>query len=756
MVRHNRFKDNPPLSPMHAPSVESIQSLLARGDVAGAERDCHTLIAATPHDPTAHALLGHVLRRQQRDIDARSSLQRAVALAPTFGQAWKDLAIVELRGGNGTAGEIAARHARACLPDDPWPAFMHGHALSLLRRHAEAETAFSESLRGGEPMAQARLGLAQDALARKDLEDASFHAAASVGSLPQSPDAWSLFGEVLVATQRMTEATAAFRQALHCAPDDAATLDRLAQQIDATRVGGDELVEIRQRQLARTPDSSTALQALGLALVGAQRQSEALDVFATLREREPDNLLARWMGFQLPAWPHFHSEEDRQAYRANWIAGLAWFEALDLTTPEHAIDAQAVLGSVPNYTLAYLGEADVDLHGRHARVVRRLIEAAAAGHVVDAAIRPITRNRRRIGVISHCLRKHSVTRAWGEAILALPRKDFELQVFYTGTTEDASVERFRQRADRFQSGSHTYLDWSQQLHAAELDIAIFLDIGMDVVNQLLASVRFAPVQVATWAHPVTTGMPTIDCFLSADLAEPADAAAHYSETLVRLPRLGGCFPLPRFPLPQAPVIAAQSDGTTRLICLQNLAKLHPGHDVLFTRIAAAVPQARFTVMSGAPSHHAEDLAARLHAAARRAGVDPSRFRVLPLLGESQYWRELAAADIVLDSLDFSGAMTTLDALWHDRPVITLPGALMRGRQTYAMLRLLDLDELIARDMDDYVRRAVLLASEPARRADIVRQIAQRKHRLFEDRSVCTALADFLRTVEPHMAAGAQN
>jgi predicted O-linked N-acetylglucosamine transferase (SPINDLY family) len=65
-----------------------------------------------------------------------------------------------------------------------------------------------------------------------------------------------------------------------------------------------------------------------------------------------------------------------------------------------------------------------------------------------------------------------------------------------------------------------------------------------------------------------------------------------------------------------------------------------------------------------------------------------------------------------------------------------------------MLRQLGLDDLIANDPDDYVRRAAALAQNGDQRNVTRKQIRERKHQLFEDRSVCTALAEFLRTVEP--------
>ena len=54
---------------------------------------------------------------------------------------------------------------------------------------------------------------------------------------------------------------------------------------------------------------------------------------------------------------------------------------------------------------------------------------------------------------------------------------------------------------------------------------------------MLAALWLAPIQCASWGHPDTTGLPTIDYFLSGELMEPPDADEHYTERLVRLPNL---------------------------------------------------------------------------------------------------------------------------------------------------------------------------------------------------------------------------
>ena len=89
----------------------------------------------------------------------------------------------------------------------------------------------------------------------------------------------------------------------------------------------------------------------------------------------------------------------------------------------------------------------------------------------------------------------------------------------------------------------------EAISEARLDVLFYPDIGMDPVTYFLAQARLAPVQCATWGHPVTTGMPTIDYFLSCDAAEPEGAETHYSEILVRLGGLPFSYRRPSHPNP---------------------------------------------------------------------------------------------------------------------------------------------------------------------------------------------------------------
>ena len=106
----------------------------------------------------------------------------------------------------------------------------------------------------------------------------------------------------------------------------------------------------------------------------------------------------------------------------------------------------------------------------------------------------------------------------------------------------------------------------------------------------------------------------------------------------------------------------------------------------------------------------------------------------------------ASCDVMLDTLHWSGGNTSLDALASGLPVVTLPGSLMRGRQSRAMLTILEAGELIARDTEDYVERAVALGRDRDYRKAMSERIVANHGLLFDRDEPVRALERFFESV----------
>jgi predicted O-linked N-acetylglucosamine transferase (SPINDLY family) len=101
---------------------------------------------------------------------------------------------------------------------------------------------------------------------------------------------------------------------------------------------------------------------------------------------------------------------------------------------------------------------------------------------------------------------------------------------------------------------------------------------------------------------------------------------------------------------------------------------------------------------------------------------------------------------MIDTVHWSGGNTSLDALASGLPVVTTPGALMRGRQSQAMLDIVGVPELVARNPEALVATAVRLGRDPAERRALSERIALGRESLFERDEPIRALEAFLESL----------
>jgi predicted O-linked N-acetylglucosamine transferase (SPINDLY family) len=258
--------------------------------------------------------------------------------------------------------------------------------------------------------------------------------------------------------------------------------------------------------------------------------------------------------------------------------------------------------------------------------------------------------------------------------------------------------------------------------------------------------RLAPVQAASWGHPETTGLPTIDYYLSAEGLEPPDAQANYTEKLIALPNLGCSLSPGKEESGRFTGLELRKDELL-LVCPGTAFKYAPQHDRVLTEIARRVPNSRLVFFRSRPEPLAEKLNGRLRDSFRRAGVDFERQVVfIPWQATGAFRALLRRADLYLDTIGFSGFNTAVHALECGLPIVACEGRFLRGRLASGPLRRLDLDELVAPSEEAYVELAAALAADAGRRQTLRRRIESSRERLFRDPAPLDALEQFVRTV----------
>jgi protein O-GlcNAc transferase len=357
---------------------------------------------------------------------------------------------------------------------------------------------------------------------------------------------------------------------------------------------------------------------------------------------------------------------------------------------------------------------------------------------------PKPRKRRgkriRLGFSSQYLCDHTIGQLNLGIIEQLDRERFELVVLSAGTREDEITRRIRAAADRYVELPHQIGPALRLATEQELDILHFPDIGMAPFTYALAHSRLAPVQTTTWGHPVTSGLPTIDYFVSCQHGEVSEADSHYSERLVRLPRLNVCLARPErrgpqrdrrhFGLPEKAHVYA---------CPQMLFKFHPHFDEALAGILRGDPDGIVVTLDAKYPEWRKLLVERW---TRTMPDVAERIRFLPKLPRTDFLELLACSDVMLDPFPFGGGHTSYESLAIGLPVVTLSGQYLRGRLTHAMYQQMGYTDLIAKSASNYVALALRLANDADYHAVARQAILATCGGLYDDREIVRELENF--------------
>jgi len=357
----------------------------------------------------------------------------------------------------------------------------------------------------------------------------------------------------------------------------------------------------------------------------------------------------------------------------------------------------------------------------------------------------------RVGIVSGFFRNHTVwkilLKGW---LCGLDRKRFRVFGYDTGAPADEDTRAAEVLCERFTRGPLTVDGWRRAILDDRPHVLIYPEIGMDPVAAPLAAQRLARVQCVAMGHPDTTGLPTIDYFLTGELMEPADGERHYTERLVRLPNLSFYYEPPSTSdqAAERDELARQNGlraTGTRFWCGQSLYKYLPQYDEVFPRIAKDVGDCQFVFIRHQGAERITDLFfERLERAFAAHDLAARDYCVmLPRLTFSGFFTAIGCCHVILDSIGWSGCTSTLEALPHDLPNVTLAGQLMRGRRTAAILTMMGVTETIADTVDGYVATAVRLARDSAWHAEVKARMAAGKDRVYRDEACIAALGDFL-------------
>lgn len=356
----------------------------------------------------------------------------------------------------------------------------------------------------------------------------------------------------------------------------------------------------------------------------------------------------------------------------------------------------------------------------------------------------------KVGYLSADFRLHPLAFLISELIELHDRKHFEIIAFSYGVNDKTSARtRLEKAFEQFYDIRHlSEIDAAKKIHACGIDILVDLTGFTQTSRSGIAALRPAPVNVNWLGFPGTmggsNGQALFDYVLTDSFISPPEAAHHYAETLAILPHAYQPNDRKR-PIGKTPSReACQLPDNSFVFCSFNQTfKITPEIFAVWMRLLKSVSNSVLWLLDC--NQWAKQ---NLIKEALAQGISADKLIFAPRVAIADHLARHAHADLFLDTLPYNAHTTCSDALWMGVPVLTCTGDTFASRVAGSLLNVTGLNELITDNLQDYENKALELAQNTAKLAELKNklQTAKVNSALFDTTLFARSLEDIYQTM----------
>lgn len=386
------------------------------------------------------------------------------------------------------------------------------------------------------------------------------------------------------------------------------------------------------------------------------------------------------------------------------------------------------------------------------------------GHQIDWDFpeRLHERNKIRLGILAAHFQPQTETFATLPVYKHLNRDLFEI-ILYTVHVGNHRLERYcGGHADAMVLLPQDLPSQVQTIRDGDLDVILIATNVTAGANSiaLLALHRLARIQIANVCSCITTGMRHVDYYVSGLFSEPEnDPQQHYTETLLTLDGSAHCYDFAT----EEQLTATISINREKLgiaedalvyISGSNFYKITPEVEAVWTKIVASTPNSKLVLYPFNPNWSSNYAVAtfqkRVAASFARYGLSEEQLIILDCVpNRADVLERLKLGDVYLDSYPFAGATSLLDPLTIGLPTVAMGGSTFRSRVGLALLKELQLDELIAENEESYIELAIALGTNRELRqqnSNLIKQQMQSNPKFLDSRTYSAKMGNLFQEV----------
>jgi len=498
---------------------------------------------------------------------------------------------------------------------------------------------------------------------------------------------------------------------------------------EALEPGEHILVDELRAKLATNIQNASSFQYL--LLLSLYQKAFQLDIPLPVFDLIPDSLLHLVVKYLLDTPKVFKQEEEPKAY-LSYLSDLTERFCTNIIKHQDSTvwkDIEYLFVKSSSFIHAYFSDENLkSLYFNRSQILENFLTRKGYSLELKPSDQEYSlvrrRKRIRVGFLCHSYNPRTETYSALPAFEYLDRNKFEIILFGIYMARNPILDYCSYCVDRLVQLPKRLIDQVEVIRSFELDF-IFIGTNITAVTNeiaLLSAHRLAAHQATLYSSPVTTGMSKIDYYISGKTTEKPYSSDQYSEKLVVLDGPGYCLNYTfsersiadRRTLQRSDLYIPES--STIFISGANFYKIIPDVRNCWAEILSQVPDSYLVLYPFSPSwsstYEANYFIQYFHEELACKDVELNRLVILNSLPNREAVKPyLELADIYLDSFPYTGSHSTFDALEANLPPIVFEGSNLRSRQGAALLREVDVPELIVSNKRSYIDLAVRLSKD---------------------------------------------
>ena len=372
-----------------------------------------------------------------------------------------------------------------------------------------------------------------------------------------------------------------------------------------------------------------------------------------------------------------------------------------------SLDIETQLIKPVQFNLSYNQYDNLDINKKCVNFFKKIYPQLNKVH----QLKNIPTNKIRIGFVSDYLTDHTIGKLYKGIILNLDKNKFDIKVFHTTKTKKGAIYQDLIDAEKNNQINNfilpTKFEQRQKMILSEnLDILFYPEIGLSLELYYLSFIRLATYQITSWGHPETTGIDTLDYFLTSKLIESQNSNKKFSEKLLYADFLPMYY--------YTPVIKEKLDvnilsKNNIYSCPQTLFKIHPEFDIVLGKILEEDKKAKIYFIKDSDNVYYKKLLNRFK---KNKKINLDRIEFISGLSWEDYINHCGKASVLLDPFYFSAGNSFYEAMFYGTPTITKPTKYTKSRLVLGAYNQMEIENApVVNNVDDYIGKAVEIAND---------------------------------------------